>query len=183
MKLKLAVAFAVLSFASVARADDVSTPVGSVYIPNGSTVTSIEPVSVDYYPNYLVSFTFADGYGEVTTQGVYGMTGSLDFITPVAGLSLDWDGQYFWAADNIGDTFGFPDNSSSSGTIGWAGPGITLVNFGSGSADAGVDSMTYALDGPASVPEPSSLLLSGMGLTALIGLARRYRTKGQKAID
>jgi PEP-CTERM motif len=31
------------------------------------------------------------------------------------------------------------------------------------------------------VPEPSSLLLSGIGLAALIGLARRYRAGGQNA--
>jgi hypothetical protein len=44
--------------------------------------------------------------------------------------------------------------------------------------------MTFRVDAtdPPGGPEPSSLLLSGIGLAALIGLARRNRTKGQKAM-
>jgi len=192
MKLKLAVAFAVLLLASAVRADGIQTDAGLVYIPGGSTITSIQDIPDPWAETgsgliaSVVDFTFADGSGQITTAGIYGELGSIDFTTPVADLVLNWDGNdsyAFWMLDNIGDCFCNPNNGGISGTVNWSGPGISSVGFGSGDGDAGIDSVTYALDGPApSVPEPSSLLLSGIGLAALIGLARRNRTNVGRSI-
>jgi hypothetical protein len=186
MRVKLAVAFAVLLFASQAHADEVQTAVGPVYIPTGSTITleqsipdpwgpELGPGLPSPLPAVLLDFTFADGSGKIITAGVNGELGSIDFMTPVADLSLNWDGpdNYApWFADNVGDSFFSHPNYGTSGTLDWSGPGILFVNFGSGNGDAGIDSMTYTLDSadPPNVPEPSALLLSGIGLAALIVL-------------
>jgi hypothetical protein len=184
MKLKLAVAFAVLLFAMAARADEFQTAVGPVYIPNGSTVTldqaipdpwgeSAGPGLPSGIPAVLLQFTFADGYGQIITAGIYDELGSIAFTTPVSALTLNWDAQdFFWVADNLNDGYGFPDDTF--GPVNWSGPGITTVNWGSQNDGSGIDSMTYTLDSadPPSVPEPSSLLLSGISLALLCLFAK-----------
>jgi hypothetical protein len=189
MKMKLATAFAVLLFASMVRADEIGTTYGAVYIPDGSTVTSIS-----YVPGYIdaiVSFTFADGTGVANALGVFSATGSINFTTPVCGLSFDWYGPGWWATDNLGDVYtppieAFSGGEPSTGTATFAGPGISSIEWATEDnfSVAGIESMTYTLDStdPPGVPEPSSLLLSGLGLAALIGLARCNRANDPKAM-
>jgi hypothetical protein len=182
MKLTLALA-ALLLAASVAGADQINTAQGPVYIPNGSSITieqsipdpwgeSAGPGLPSGLPATLLDFIFADGYGQIITAGIYGELGSINFITPVAGLSLgyDSDGTDFWVMDNLEDLYGYPDSSGGIGTANWSGPGILAVNFGSGDGSAGIDSMTYSLDGPHSVPEPPTVAMLLLGL-AVIGVA------------
>jgi PEP-CTERM motif len=174
MKVKLAVAFAILSFgasllAGAVRAD---TPSNPFVLPDGSTVTSVEFEPIDVGGYYFVDFTFADGTGEAQGSVYEGEGVSLFFTVPVSNLIFDWSGQFFSASDNTGDNVNYTDTEIFSGTLEFAGPGITRLDYGSNETLDGITSISYTLD-PASMPEPSSLLLLGMGLAALIGLARR----------
>jgi hypothetical protein len=175
MKAKFVVAFAVLLFGSIAGADEILTANGPVYIPTGSTVTSVQNVDTGgFCCQTIVLFNFADGTGEADANGAYGVGGYIDFTTPVADLSFVGNGDTFVVSDNLDDAL----YGSGSGAGEFAGPGITVLNWGAYDdlAPAGISSLSYELDGPAPAPEPSSLLLSAMGLATLFGLARRTRT-------
>jgi hypothetical protein len=183
MRKQLVVAFAVLSFASLAHADGIN--VDGAVIPNGSVVTSVQQMSFEGFPATLVSFSFADGTGWIENQYAFGSIGALDFTTPVSDLSLDWYGDFFLASDNVGDVYyESNEDNSPTGIAAFAGPGITSVQWGFSvnSGTAGIESVSYTLDGtdPPSVPEPSALLLSGAGLAALISLACRNRVAAPK---
>jgi hypothetical protein len=196
MKAKLVVAFAVLLFAFVVRADTFTIyPCGTgpgacggvpITIPDGSTVTSTtesEPIGGIYGPAYVVSFDFADGTGTSGGNIALGFGGFLYFTTPVSDATFSWFGSPFTASDNAGDGLNVPNGGE--GTETFSGPGITEIEWGSYNNPGGISSITYTLDSsdpPANAPEPSSLMLAGVGLAALIGLARRNRTNGQKAM-
>lgn len=184
MRAKLAVAFAVLMFAALARADDITTPTGNLYIPDGSTVTAFgilptTPLQEELFGDqYYVDYSFSDGTG--VTEGNYlaAYAGAINFTEPVSSVTFDWLKDIdFAAGDNLGDSFTAPGNVFvGSGTETFQGTDITQIQWYGAGLNVGIASMSYT------VPEPSSLLLSGIGLAALIGLARRSRTKEQKAM-
>jgi hypothetical protein len=187
MKMKLALALAVLFFASFAHADSVSTPDGTLVIPAGAVVTSIgiSPTVQSQYgwAVYQVNFDFADGTGFTVGDNADGYGGKLDFTTPVSDVSFDWFGFQFEAQDSAGDNF-FPNYDPgplSPAVEDFPGSGITYLTWYSAEATGGITYIDPNADSQ-TVPEPSSLLLSGIGLAALIGLARRNRTMGQRAI-
>src|ERR1700733_10420081 len=122
MKLKLAVALAVLFIASQAHADTVVTDTFEAgplvwTIPDGSTVTGQTQSELGDNPFNPLAFTtnepvntleysFADGTGEVSYSEVQAF-GEIQFSTPVSDLSFSWLGgfPFFEAEDNAGDFF------------------------------------------------------------------------------
>jgi hypothetical protein len=185
MKLKLAFALAVLFFASQAHADIIQTSTGSLTIPDGSTVTATsiiqDPDGPEWGNTTLVDYSFAGGTGTAEGNFLLGYWGTIDFSSPVSDVSFNFiDASVFIATDNVGDIFGSAEGQEE-GTVSFPGPEITQINWQGGDEVGGITSLDSTPDSQ-SVPEPSSLMLSGIGLAALIALARRNRPELQMAM-
>jgi hypothetical protein len=178
MKMKLAVALVVLFFASQAHADGIETSEGFLTIPDGSTVTSLyaepgtEPADPWEPPAvYVVDYSFAGGTGSAQGSAETGYEGVIDFSSPVTDLTFGWFGDPLRVGDNAGDSF--LGIVITGGQETFSGPDITQVTWYSDFTAGGITSLSYVVEStgsPASLPEPSSLILSGIGLAALIGL-------------
>lgn len=187
MKMKLAVAFAVLLFAGTVHADEIFTGTGELTIPDGSTVTSIlfipYPDGIEWNNAYQVTFTMPDMTGTVEGNSLLGYWATLDFAVPASDISFDWlASSVFYATDNLGDIVG-NGCEGCTGTGFFAGPGITQIYWQAGDEEGGIESISYTLDPtdpPQSAPEPSSLLLAGMGLAALICAGASHSYEGSE---
>jgi len=176
MKIKLAVAFAVLLFATLARADAVNVDGILLVIPDGSTVTSVTTSEPPSGFDVEVDYSFAEGFGStefLSNNGAPASIGEVVFTGNVSNLVV-----YIFGADfevnGLYFNFGGGVQTDSTPIVG------ADIEWQTDDIEAGITSMSYTVD--ANVPEPSSLLLSGMGLAALIGLARRNRTMRPNAM-
>lgn len=168
-------------FATATHADNIRTGTGTLTIPDGSTVTAIDfipyPDGVEWNNAYEVTFTMPDLTGTVEGNSLLGYWATLDFATPVSDVSFEWlASSIFYATDNTDDTVG----NGCFGCTGagyFAGPGITQINWQAGDEVGGIESISYTMDSP----EPSSLLLFGVGLAALIGLGGEKHSRKRSA--
>lgn len=173
MKLKLAVVFAVLFFASAAQADSVTDGYGNVLIvPAGSTLTSEYEAPVFGMPNGLVaSFTLNDGSGTAEGQFMQGDGGEILFSEPVLDLTLTWistgPGSVWTNTGGVGTYPGFVGTTLETSSF----PGsVTYIEWTNYFGYSGIESLSYTVD-PVNTPEPPTFLVSGLGLAALIGLS------------
>lgn len=134
MKVRLAAAFAVVLFATLARADSINTPTGTLIIPDGSTETAfgIAPpptpqIEEIFGDQYYVDYSFADGTGETAGNYLASYSGQVNFSSPVSNVTFSWmqgGAVPFSFSDNMGDSVGFPDDEYGvySGVVTLTGP-------------------------------------------------------------
>jgi hypothetical protein len=180
MKVKLAVAFAALFFATIARADSLTDTNGTIYYPNGSTITSYVTVPADIANDFtgetVIDFTFSGGngvdYNYETSEGE--QSGGIWFNSPFSDLEVTWAGticlDFVGTSGDLGGVCGGGiDKASPGNSFFVVGPVISISwdTFDPYDGYAGITSLT--------VPEPSSLLLSGIGLAALLCLFAKFK--------
>jgi len=159
------------------HADTVLLTVGEIFIPDGSTITS-EVVSPCFPAGCLgevdttVYFTFADGSGYATNNGLENQNGEIDFNSLVTNLSFTWIGQISFEATvngtNGGTVSAFNDFIPPTGTSFFLGP-IASIDWQSQETTGGIESLSFT-DPPMNAPEPSTLTLLTVPL--MLGLMR-----------
>jgi hypothetical protein len=190
MKVKLAVALAVLLFASAipAYADSSTVTVtlnfnetnvlnGTGFIGLGSNGSG--PMYGTGYEVLSIGINWSD---TGTPNPLYSIVYGFEDTIVLGGQVLDS------LCDYLVQTGPSSYQEIDCGSGGLQAPYVSSVTYSGswGSAEigfGGTESITIESNFTQRTvtPEPSSLLLSGMGLAALIGLARRNRTQGQKA--
>jgi hypothetical protein len=129
------------------------------------------------YANF-VSFTYTSNLADVsvtsanlgTAEGVVGSTSgnnnfAIEFGSPTYTFQLATDGTWCYGSTGTCSVVCMGDS---------CGGGIIGIDHGTDGA--------FTLETPSSVPEPSSLLLLGSGLTALAAVRRRFdvRVRGRR---
>jgi hypothetical protein len=168
VRLKLAGAFAVLLLASVAKADG-TTIVENLTVDGGAASFTINQAD-NLNPGgiYEVFYNIPGTY-----DGAPATFDALYAVVPVPDSANEYDELYVW--DPVVSTAGY-------NPVTWLNGGFELIQGNYPLGNGNLFITDPGPTGPPGVPEPSSLLLSGLGLAALIGLARQNRTKGQHAV-
>jgi hypothetical protein len=185
MKVKLAVAFAVLLFAFQAHAD-------SMQLIVDVTATSCVGCFTDNPPpiNLVAQFTVEQATGTFFDSGeaylfngteyeVVGISGTLNGDPMALAAAPQGIGSWLYELNGefeLGSVYFTADGSFS-----WLenDDAFNLLEISDANGDGyGTNNaINWSATDPPSAPEPSSLLLSGMGLATLIGRVRRSRTK------
>lgn len=187
MALKLLAALAAFAlFVCPAKADVYESAYGPLYYPDGATVTSVRVVNLGGQFNEQLNYSFADGTGVTDDPVVDSDVGSISFSIPVTAVTFGFTSD----SEPFNVTFYGP-NGAPFETFSDPGPGtgafsgaesltfstdVTRIFWILGTGDigfGGITSLGYT-EAPVSAPEPSSILLVGMGIVALLGLKRYY---------
>jgi hypothetical protein len=132
----------------------------------------------------------ADSTGVYASQGLFGSGETnpvlIAFAVPVQNLSIlvanGDDTRSYTVADNVGDSV--TNSLASAGGLGAAtfslsGSGLTTVTITSANADGwdfAIDNVTFTESAASPVPEPESLLLSGVGVLLVVAAKWRKRS-------
>jgi hypothetical protein len=175
-------------FSTVGNAESlsISTPAGSVLIQGGALFDQITNLPADETALYGTA-------GNAANIGVHPASGFtnpllLTFPSPITSFSLDiLNGNIinvdYHLADNKGNSADFvliPNLSGGTKTVGFAATGnVVTISAASGQIQPGgmtwdflIDNIQFTTAGNSAVPEPTTVVLIGVGLTAL-GLIRR----------
>jgi hypothetical protein len=192
MKIKLVVAFVVLLFASLAQADtlllyepsDPTVLVSVIAIPDGSAITSESfiPPGGSAIGLWIVDYSFADGTGFAQGDTNDDVFGAITFTLPVSSVTFGWLGDIFAVEASDGESFAACPNfyqgcGINSGVQTFAGNDITGLTWaGNDPGYGGISSLAYTLK-PVNALEPSSLLLSAIGIAALFFLFTKLKIR------
>ncbi len=171
----------IIDFESVAQGTYTSITVNDVTFSAGNNHLMID----DDWQIYNMTGVYLDN-GTYANHGFQSLT--VDFATDVNAFGFNWGMAEAWATwtlsaydatDSIIDSRGLPNGSFSGEFYGLATAGISyaVIQQTSGDYDwIGIDNFTYVSSG-APVPEPSTILLMGVGLLGLVGYSRKRLIK------
>jgi hypothetical protein len=166
-----------------AHADTLTFQDGEIIIPDGSTVISsvTEPgiTAGTATPFNLVTFSFADGTGFAGGDFNDGDGGIITFTVPVTSLTISWvaTGEAWTISTNGGaptvECQSFPSiPCNTTETLNFTGV-VTSIGWANFAGFSGFESMSYTLEGTASIPEPQTLWLLLIGLLLLSLYAKK----------
>jgi len=176
-------------FVCSANADVYESVYGPLYFPDGATVTSVGAVYLDGQFNEQLDYSFGDGTGVTDDPVVDSEVGSISFSTPVTSVTFGFTSDSEPFNVTVYGPSGVPFETFSdagSGTGAFSGvesltfdTDVTRIFWILGTGDTGfggITSLSYTEAPPAvSTPEPTSILLVGIGLVALLGCKRSVR--------
>ena len=124
---------------------------------------------------YLDNGTYSNEGFSSMTMTFAGGTSAFGFIWGAAEESSSWVLNAYNASNVLLDTYGIPSTSSGPGAfVGIAANGISYATLGwTGAYDwVMIDQFSYVA-GSSQVPEPTTMILFGLGLIGLAGLRKR----------